>query len=383
MKRVIVAGGGLGGVMAARELRRLIGAEHEVVLVSKSSELVFRPVLPWVVAGMRPLETARHDLRAVERHGIRFVEAEITRIAPADREVCTTDGQKLVADYIVVALGAYRDKFAVPGLKEAGPPFYCPKGAEACRKAVAAMKGGRLGILVAGEQVTFPAAPYEVAMLLAGDLRRRLGPSAAVDLYTPDPVPIPAVGATAGAFVASLLSARGIHHWPGHVVESVDAANRRIAFRGGKQAGYDVLLTVAPHRAPDCLKDSGLLGADGWVTVDSSSMATRFDGVYAIGDVAGIRMANGCPLPKTGGFAHAQAKVVAERIAASELRREATAVFDGHGTWFVETGDGRGANVRGNYFDPHAQGISASGPSRAWHWAKVAFEKQWVFRYAA
>ncbi len=50
--------------------------------------------------------------------------------------------------------------------------------------------------------------------------------------------------------------------------------------------------------------------------VDRETMATPFEGVYAIGDVTQVPLANGLMLPKTAVFPHGQAEVVARNIAA-------------------------------------------------------------------
>ena len=69
----------------------------------------------------------------------------------------------------------------------------------------------------------------------------------------------------------------------------------------------------------------------GWVQVDKRTLKTRYDNVYAVGDATMITLANGKPLPKAGTFAHAQAEVVAERIAAAIHGAETEAEFDGGG----------------------------------------------------
>ncbi len=74
--------------------------------------------------------------------------------------------------------------------------------------------------------------------------------------------------------------------------------------------------------------------------MDARTLRTAFDGVYAIGDVNAIVLANGKPLPKAGVFAHAQARVVAREVAATFGAAQA-APFDGKGYCWVELGGGR------------------------------------------
>ena len=95
--------------------------------------------------------------------------------------------------------------------------------------------------------------------------------------------------------------------------------------------------------------------------------------VYAIGDVTVIPLANGNPLPKAGVFAHAEAEVVAARIADTFAGREPTATFAGHGRCFLETGLGRATAVEGDFFaDPPA--VTLGTESAEMHAAKQGFE---------
>jgi len=56
---VVVAGGGIGGLVAARRLRRLLPKRHRVVLVDREPDFVFAPSLLWVTTGARSPEAIR------------------------------------------------------------------------------------------------------------------------------------------------------------------------------------------------------------------------------------------------------------------------------------------------------------------------------------
>jgi len=124
-----------------------------------------------------------------------------------------------------------------------------------------------------------------------------------------------------------------------------------------------------------------MCGESGWIPVDRATLETEFPGIYAIGDVTGIILTSiGKPLPKAGVFAHNQAEVVAHNIVRAitgkgELRR-----FPGDGECFVETGDGRAAFGRGNFYADPAPAIRLKGPSMMLHLGKVIYEKFWLYR---
>ena len=106
---------------------------------------------------------------------------------------------------------------------------------------------------------------------------------------------------------------------------------------------------VPPHAAPEVIRSSPLLGVSGFVHVDSRTLQTDFDDVYAIGDVATVKLPNGKALPKAGVFAHAEAKVVARRIADGRRREHQHAVFGGKGYCWIELGDGRAGFAGGDF----------------------------------
>ena len=201
-----------------------------------------------------------------------------------------------------------------------------------------------------------------------------------LDLYTAEPGPMPVAGPAVSAALRQMVEAKGIGYFPGHAVTGVDPARRRLAFANGVEAEFDLLAYVPPHRAPEVVRDSGLCGESGWIPVDRDTLETRFPGVYAIGDVAGIMLTSiGKPLPKAGVLAHNEAEVVAHNIARAiagngELRR-----FSGEGECFVETGDGRAGFGSGNFYADPAPQIALKPPSMLRHWGKIAFEKYWLW----
>ncbi len=97
--------------------------------------------------------------------------------------------------------------------------------------------------------------------------------------------------------------------------------------------------------------------------------------------MTGIRLPSRRPLPKTGGFAHAQAEVVAKQIAAEVAGGGTPRRFAGEGAWLMETGGRRGVLVRGDFYAASGRPAKVLGPSMAWHFA-VLFEHRWLGQMA-
>lgn len=377
-RTALVLGAGLGGISAAQSLRKRLPRGDRVVLVDRAGQHVYQASLPWVLAGSRRLPQLMRPLERAARSGIEFVRGEVERISPAERSV-TVGGQTLHANALIVALGADYDLAAVPGLAEAGHCFYTAEGAVAGRRVLDAFRGGRIAFVTAAPQYKCPAAPYESALLVDGELRRRgLRGATRIDFHAAEPGPMLTAGAEVSAALRQLIASRDIDYQPGRQIAAVDAAGK-LRFADGAEAPFDLLFYVPPHRAPAVVRASGLADESGWIAVDRHTLATRFEGVYAIGDTVAIPLKMGRPLPKAGVFAHAQGEVVAHNLATVWTGRGAPMRFDGVGACFIETGDGRAGMGQGNFYAEPLPAVKLRAPSRLWHGAKVAYEKYWLY----
>lgn len=380
-KTVLVLGGGVGGLVAANRLRKLLAPRHRVILVDREREHLFQPSLLWLAVGDRAPHDIQRSLAQLARKGVEIRIGTIDGIDTATR-VVRVGGEQLTGDAIVVALGADLAPETIPGLADAGHNLYTLNGASAFYSALHNFTSGRLALLTAAPAYKCPAAPYEAAMLIEAALRRRgMRDRVQMDLYAAEPGPMAVTGPKLSGQVRGAVEAKGIAYHPEHQVTEVDAEAGRLTFANGVTADFDLLLYVPPHRAPAVVREAGLLAASGWVAADRHTFETHASGVYAIGDVTGIPLAMGKPLPKAGVFAHAQAEVVAENIASLWAERAARRTFDGVGQCFVETGDGRAGLGAGNFYAEPTPEVTFHAPARRWHWMKVLFERRWLKRW--
>jgi sulfide:quinone oxidoreductase len=378
-KTVLILGGGVGGLVVANNLRKALPRQHRIVLVDREESHLFASSLLWLMIGGRKPDQIRRPLSRLTRKGIEFVRGEIERIDPERREV-TVAGRSLSCDTLILSLGAELAAETIPGLADAGHNFYTLEGAEALRDALARFGGGRIVVLTAAPAYKCPAAPYEAAMLLQ-DHCRRSGIGAAVEIYAAEPEPMGTAGPEVSRAVRDVVESKGIAYHPGHQIVSADPVARLLRFANGAEATYDLLAYVPPHRAPRVAKEAGLVGESGWVVADRHTLATKHEGVYALGDMLAIPLAMGKPLPKSGVFAHAEAEVVARNIARAILGRGKAARFDGAGGCFIETGGGKAGFGAGNFYAEPMPTIRLHPPSFRWHLGKVLFEKYWLWRW--
>jgi len=379
-KTVAILGGGVGGLVAANRLRRLLPREHRVVLVDRNVWHSFAPAYTSVMLGRKVAEQISRDLRRLGRKGIEFIPAEISGIDLPHKTVHLS-GQELTYDYLVLAMGAQYSAGDIAGLATAYT-YYTLEGAEALREEIAALKSGRIAIVVPGLPYKCPAAPYEGALLLDHYFRRaRLRSSIEIRLFTPEPAPLPVAGKAVGQEVTELLAGREIGFSPNTKLQSVDPAAKKLAFEDGSEAPYDLLIGVPLHEVPTVVREAGLAERGGWVKVDRDTLATEFEGVYAVGDMTAIPLANGKMLPKAGVFAHGEAEVVARNIAAEISDGPTRWAFGGEGACFLETSFGRAAYVKGNFFAEPDPELQMRRPGFLWHWVKEGFVRTWLWRW--
>lgn len=380
----LVLGGGIGGMVAANEMRRQLPSTHRVVLVEKNAQHAFAPSFLWLMTGDREPHQIRRPLKGLLRRGVDLVQAEVLGIDPVQRKV-RTSAAEIPYDHLIVAMGADLAPGAIPGLAEASQTFFTFDGATQLRDILKSFSGGRIALVVSAMPYKCPGAPHEGAMLIADYFRRRgLSPKVKIDLYTPESQPMPVAGPQLGEAVRGMLHAKGIDFHPLHKLTSVDPSAREMSFDNGVRVGYDLLVAVPPHRAPRAVVEAGLTNQAGWVPVNPQTLRTSQDGVYAIGDVTAIpipgRWKPDVPLmlPKAGVFAHAQAEVVAQRIVAEVTGRSCEAAFCGDGYCMLEAGEDLAGFAFGNFFAEPAPNVQLRQIGKAWHLGKVLFEKWWL-----
>lgn len=104
-RTALILGGGIGGIVAAETLRKLLPLEDRIVVVERERDHVFAPSLLWHMTGDSDAAAFTRPLSALSSKGIELVTGELTRIDPLTLSV-DVGGKTLIGDAMVVALGA-------------------------------------------------------------------------------------------------------------------------------------------------------------------------------------------------------------------------------------------------------------------------------------
>ena len=86
-RTALVLGTGIGGIVAAETLRKLLPASDRVITVDRAGQHFFPPSLLWLMVGERNPEEFSRPLDRLLRRGIELRQGSVTRIDPARREV--------------------------------------------------------------------------------------------------------------------------------------------------------------------------------------------------------------------------------------------------------------------------------------------------------
>ena len=374
-QKIVVVGGGFGGAAAARTARALLGREHEVTVVDRATRTYLCGSFPLLIVREREAAKVSRSLGSLANRGVRYIHADVHEIDTESRTVATSTG-KLEYDYLVLAPGAVYEWDAVPGSDNAYS-FYDLKTARRLRRKLSSFRKGRVIIAVSSLPYKCPPAPFEAAMILDWAFRQR-GVRADVDLhvFTPEPAPLVVAGPEAGRRLTRDMHRRGIELHAEAGVTEIAPDGRQAAFTDGTSMDADLVITVPTHRAPPIVSAAGLATGPGWVEVSAKTLQTHIPGVYAVGDVTTVPMANGRPLPKAGVLASAEGETVGHNIAAA-INGSEPAAFSGVGHCFVTYSSRQAGMVRGEFLAEGKPNVKFQPPTARGYRAKERFERDW------
>lgn len=314
--RVVVVGGGYGGMTAARYLK-LMDPWLSVTLVEPRDTHLSCPGSNEVIGGIADLHTLERPYAAVcGRLGIDKVNAAAVRLDRARRRVIMADGTEIPYDRMILSPGIDFRWDAVPGYDEAAS-FTIPHAWKAgpqtdllARQLRAMPDGGLVVVTVPANPYRCPPGPYERASLIAWYLKRHKPRSKILVLdaktrFSKQP-----------AFEQAWRDLYpGMIDWVSSEkqgrLERVDVRNRSVETEFDSFKA-DVLNVIPPQKAGALAARSGLTDGSGWCPVDPLSFVSSLDpAIHIIGDAC-----QAAPMPKSAFSANSQGKVCAAAVVA-------------------------------------------------------------------
>lgn len=376
-KNIVILGAGFGGLELATRLYETIPDAVSATLIDKSDFFILGFSKFEVVFGRKTSAQIKSHYRDLASP-VQFRQEEIQSIDPANRHVVTNAG-KYDADVLVVALGAETNPGATPGLSEGGYEFYTLAGAERLSGVLPEFRSGTAVIGILGIPYKCPPAPFEAALQLHDFLEERgVRNNTKIRVVSPTPTPLP-VSKEGSETILRLFAERGIEFVPGRQITSLDPQTKRAEVKDRDAIPYDLFMGVPAHRLPAAVASSGL-AQEGWIPVNAVNLETRFENVFAIGDVTKIPV-GAAAIPKAGAFADRAARAVADEIAYRIQGTGSPARFDGVGACFLEFGGGMVAKIEANFLGGPTPNVRFVEPSKEFRADKEAFASTRLTRW--
>lgn len=387
--RVVIAGGGTGGVTIASWLRRL-DPDLEITLVEPSTSHHYQSGWVLVAGGFLPASETSRPEQEVLPVGVRWIRNRLQRFLPELNAVELLTGERLEYDVLIVALGLQLRWTAIPGLVETlgrngVTSIYSRRFAQTTQRIFKDFAGGLAMFTEPETAIKCGGAPQKILHLAHDQFSKRSGVGVNTHYLfctaKPRLFPVPAYAERMAAIAAD----HGAEIRLRHRLIAVDGPAHKATFAIEAQAGssqtvvlpFDLLHVVPPMGAPDVVASSALAteASQGYVDVDpATGRHTRFDNVFAIGDVGNF------PTAKTAAAIRKQAPVIAAQ-AIAQLRGAVSAMrYDGYSACPLITSD---HSVMLMEFDYSGQPVSSFlvNPLRErWsQWLLERFGFPWIY----
>jgi len=331
--RIVVLGGGFGGIATVRHLEHVLRrrTDVEITLVSRENFFVLTPLLFEACSGRLELRHCAQPIRAALRRA-RFIEATVQSVdleRQLVRAVAPEDAESaLPYDHLVVALGASTNDGLIPGSSNAltfktmadalvlrNHLIECFERADAA--ADAAQRRGCLTIVVIGGGLVGTELVGELTAFAEDVLRfypRIRRDEVCFRLFEAGPRILPEVDAELAATAARVLRSRGVDIQASTAVRSIDAGSVRLE-NETIDAGTIVLTAgIVPSAVASAIPV--VHDQRGRIAVDATMRSRSHPQVWALGDCAAIPGPDGRPYPALAQHAIREARHLAENIGA-------------------------------------------------------------------
>lgn len=335
--RILILGGGFGGLYAALELEKTLARRQnvEVTLVNRENFSLFTPMLHEVAASDLDLTHIVNPIRKLLRR-VKFLEGDVESVDLRAKEVVVSHGSDhhhhaLGYDHLVMALGSITNFFNLPGLQERAltmktlgdaielrnrliqqleeADFECSVGMREHMLTFVVAGGGFAGVETIAAMNDFLREALRFYPHLSEDLIRMV-------LVHPGPLILPELGDKLGAYAQGKLAERKVEIRVKTRVQGVSAEGVHLS--DGTTIATNTLIWTA-GTSPNPLLSTLPCGKErGRVVVNEFLEVPDWPGVWALGDCAVIPdRRTGKPCPPTGQHALREGKTVAKNIAAA------------------------------------------------------------------
>ncbi|RHZ78274.1 hypothetical protein Glove_166g244 [Diversispora epigaea] len=315
--KVVVIGGGTGGLAVSSTLSGILG-KHSVAIIEPSSVHYYQPLWTFVGAGIKPLSESAKPMEELIPPNADWVKNKVEKIDPEDNSVILQDGSKIKYDYLVVAPGIQMNWNNIKGLPEAigkngVTSNYSVDTVEKTWDFIKEFRGGNAIFTMPGTPIKCPGAAIKIAYLAEDYFTKNLVRSKSNIIYNTAMGKIFAIDKFAASLnriakerdievnlFTNLIEVRG---------DKKEAVFKNVQTNEEKVLNYDLLHVVPPMGPPSFIAASKIGNAAGWVDIDQYTMQhLKYSNIFSLGD------ASSAPTSKTAAAISPQSGVLKKNL---------------------------------------------------------------------
>ncbi len=396
MAKIVVLGAGLGGVLAAYEIRKAVRREDDVVVINEYDFYQFVPSNPWVLVGWRDREDIVVDLVGpMKKRNIKLIVGKAAKVQPEQKSVQLGDGTAVSYDYLVIATGP---ELAFDEIEGLGPKGHTQSVCHIDHAAQANIAfeefckdpGPVIVGAVQGASCYGPA--YETLMIIETELRKRkIRDRVPMTYVTSEPyighLGLDGVGDTKSLLESEMrerhikwiTNARVLKAEAGTM--TVEELNEDGTIKEVHALPMKFSMMLPAFRGVGAVQGvEGLSNPRGFILVDKHQRNPKYPEIFGIGVCIAIPPMGKTPVPvgvpKTGFMIESMVTATAENLAQIVRGEAPTHEATWNAICLADFGDKGVAFVAQPQIPPRNVNWSGSG---GWvHTAKVGFEKYFI-----
>jgi len=344
MKKILIVGGGSGGLSSAAKLASE-KPEWKIIIVEPSEFHYYQPLWTLVGGGVSKKEETKRMTKDFIPEGAEWVKDSVEKFNPENNTVVLKSGEELSYDYLIVSPGIQIDWDHIEGLKEAmGKNGVCSnysfETVDFTFEAIKNTKQGNALFTYPNTPIKCGGAPQKI-MYLAEEYFR--------DQKLRSQINVEFVSAGAGIFAVQkyktalegVINSREINTTYGHNLVKIDGDQQIAYFENLEtkeviEKKFSMIHVTPPMSSPDFIKNSPLSADSGWVDVNKETLQhNKFPNVFSLGDASSL------PTSKTGAAIRKQYPVLVKNLIAFDDNKSLDAQYDGYTSCPLVTGKGK------------------------------------------
>jgi NADH dehydrogenase len=371
--KVVILGGGFGGLAAARALYK----SAEVTVVDRHNFQTFLPLLYQVsTAGLAADHVAYPIRGALRKTNIKFRMGSPISVDHKNSEVKLDSSEVLKFDHLIVALGSVSADFGIPGVNEHALGMKTVHEAltiraeimrrfeDLCRfeddtkLSISVIGGGPTGVEMAGA----------IAELIRGPLKHDKMDAAAninISIIEAGPRLLPTFAPSLSERTKKDLEKLGVKVMLNIPVKAID--HRKITLSNDSVINSEITIWAAGVKGSDAMAQLSLPTTGNRIAVEPTMQVKNYPNVWALGDIAGAIGKDGRPLPMVAPVAIQQGKFIAKQIARLVAKKPLTE--------FKYLDKGSMATIGRNKAIVQVRGLKIAGPIAwlIWVWLHLFY----------